>query len=59
MISGVKGRLGGGLERRDVRCGRTRKMEREERRSRGSGEGARQKQLQNSIWILLAAVGKI
>ena len=25
----------------------------------GSGEGERQKQLQSSIWILLAAVGKI
>lgn len=48
---------GGGGKRRDVEG---QKMEREDRRSTGSVEGdVRQKQLQHSIWILLAAVGKI
>ena len=53
MISNAEG--WGGTERRGVEG---QKIEREERRRRGR-EGARQKQLQSSIWILLAAVGKI
>lgn len=47
---------GGAAKRRDVEG---QKMEREERRSKRSGEGAGQKRLRHSIWILLAAVGKI